>query len=114
VLAGAACRRGLTARPLPGTWRRASTGRHTGREQNGSATTIPHVTKQVPKLSLFFAGDDPSCCHAAPQTLRPQRRNTESSTAATSGSPGGTSSATTSRATARPSSSRSQAARAKK
>jgi hypothetical protein len=27
------------------------------------------VTKQFPKLSLFLAGEDPSCCHAAPNTL---------------------------------------------
>jgi hypothetical protein len=115
VLAGAASRlRGLTARPLPGTWSRASTGRHAGREQNGSATMIPHVMKQFPKLSLLRAGDDPSCCHAAPDTRRPQRPNTESSTATASGSPAGTSSSTTIRATARPSSSSSHAARAKK
>ena len=55
---------------------------------------IPHVTKQVPKLSLFRAGDDPSCCHAAPNTLRPDRRNTESSTATVIASPPGTSSIT--------------------
>ena len=68
MLAGAGSRlRALPAAlPRPGTCSRASTGRHTGREQNGSLTTIPAVTKQVPKLSLSLAGDDPSCCHAAP------------------------------------------------
>ena len=68
MLAGAASRlRALPAAfPFPGTCSRASTGKHTGREQNGNATTIPAVTKQVPKPSLSFAGDDPSCCHAAP------------------------------------------------
>lgn len=114
VLARAACRRGLTARPLPGTCSRASTGRHAGRVQNGKATTIPAVTKQYPKLSLLRAGDDPPCCHAAPKTLRPDRRNTRSSTATVIAPPGGTSSDTTIRATARSSSSSSQEARAKK
>jgi hypothetical protein len=93
---------------------RASTGRHTGRAQNGRCTTIPATTKQVPKDSLFREGDDPSYCQPAPCTFRPDRRNSESSTATVSAAPAGTSSMTASRATARPSSSASQRARAKK
>ena len=115
MLAGAASRfLGLRALPFAGTCSRASTGRHTGREQNGRATMIPAVTKQVPKLSLLRAGEDPSCCQAAPHTRRPDRGNTESSTATTIAALPGTSSRATSPATARPSRSRSHTARAKK
>jgi hypothetical protein len=100
--------------PWPGIYSRASTGRHTGRVHHGRLTTIPTVTKQVPKLSFARAGAEASCCQHAPNTLRPDRRNTESSTATVTAPPAGTSSPTTSRATARPSSSRSHTARAKK
>ena len=51
---------------LPGRISRARTGRHTGRVQNGSCTTIPQVTKQVPKDSLFWDGELPSYCQPAP------------------------------------------------
>jgi hypothetical protein len=63
---------------VPGRTRRASTGRQTGRVQNGRATTIPAVTKQVPNASLPRVGAGPSCCQPAPCTLRPDRRNSES------------------------------------
>ena len=34
--------------PLPGGWRRASTGSPISREQNGSQTKMAAVTKQLP------------------------------------------------------------------
>ena len=43
----------VTQALLLGRISRARTGRHTGRVQNGRRTTIPQVTKQVPKDSLF-------------------------------------------------------------
>jgi hypothetical protein len=54
-------------------------------------TTIPQVTKQVPKDSLCWEGDEPSYCQPAPWTLRPDLWNTESSTATVTGYPDGTS-----------------------
>lgn len=38
--------------------------------QNGSLTTIPAMTEQVPKLTLSRVGADPWCCHKTPCTLR--------------------------------------------
>lgn len=51
---------------LPAGTSRASTGRQTGRVQNGRCTTIPQVTKQVPKDTRSWDGDEPSYCQPAP------------------------------------------------
>ena len=37
--------------------------------QNGRCTTIPQVTKQVPKDSVFWDGDEPSYCQPAPWSV---------------------------------------------
>jgi hypothetical protein len=45
---------------VPLMTRRASTGRHTGRETAGKVTTIPAITQLFPYPVLSFPAPDPS------------------------------------------------------
>ncbi len=74
---------------LPGRHSRAITGRHTGRARNGSSTTRPTTTKQVPRPTGLGPFAAPSCCQAAPNTFLPPRLNSVSSTATVSATPSG-------------------------
>src|SRR5262249_60278077 len=60
---------------LPGRTRRASTGRQTGRGQNGKATTIPAGTKPGPKPNLPAAGGRPAGRPPPPGPPPPGPRN---------------------------------------
>jgi hypothetical protein len=93
--------------PLP-PHSRNSTGRQVGREQNGSATTIPTITQRLPR-AVTWPGWEASWVQNAPWTLVPRRRNRLSSTARCRSVPAGTRVATISRAIARPSWSADQA-----
>lgn len=65
--------------PLP-RHSRNSTGRHTGRLQNGNSTTIPTMTHRLPRPSAWGSCADPSWVQNAPNTFGPHRRNRLSST----------------------------------
>ena len=56
---------------VPGRCSRNSSGRHTLRSVKGTVTTSPAITKQFPRPIPSRPFADPSCCHAAPNTLRP-------------------------------------------
>jgi hypothetical protein len=102
---------------LPGpslTYKRAKTGRQTALDRKGRWTTIPAVTKQLPRLVFLPPGAEPSYCQNAPCTCLPLRRVTLSSIATTIGAPASTSVAMTSRAATMPTWSMHQQTREKK
>jgi hypothetical protein len=100
--------------PCLGRHSRAITGRHTGREQNGSSTIRPTTTKHVPRPTGLGPLAAPSCCQAAANTFFPDRLNSVSSTATVSAKPSGSRDRTSRWDSARPNTSTFQDAREKK
>jgi hypothetical protein len=100
--------------PTLGRCSRAITGSATGREANGSVTTIATTTKQVPRPTGFGPLAAPSCCQAAPNTFFPERLNNVSSTASVIAASGASRARTITCDRRMPSVSALQAAREKK
>ncbi len=98
-----------------GSQSRNSTGRHQARSPSAAIrTTRPTTTKQLPSLKPPPGAVDESWCQLVPCTLRPERRNTEPSTASAIGASGPTKRSIGKSSTSRPRRSGHQAARAKK
>lgn len=84
----------------PGQYRQ-----RTGREQNGSLTTIAAITQLLPRPTWRVPVAEPSWNQPIACTFLPVRLNNVSSTATSTGAPPGTNTATVSLARTRPRSS---------